>query len=311
MATTRPRTAGLGVYRRQSQRVYNEPFTPKVEERDENEAHILLLELPDFNQQHVKVKVEKEAGTVVVTGGRNVGNNRLLILNKTYPIPRNSVIDRISHTLQDGVLTITMPKQTAEPATPPAAAAPPTPTPLPKEPEQSTPEKGKEETPSAKSALPEMNGEIKEPEAAALPKDDSSSSNDKGKSAELQKQASAKANEETPTPTPAAAAAERGQVQGDSGKAETTLDRKISSPYQKKPTEKKEIENQNLEKGRESKTEEADKNVGTAKIDAVTPSPRTTRVGKLAGGSTVRRMQLLTTVSLWAAVVIAVAAYFA
>ena len=237
-----------------------------------------------------------------------MGNNRLLILNKTYPISRNSVIDRISHTLQDGVLTITMPKQTAEPATPPAAAAPPTPTPLPKEPEQSTPEKGKEETPSEKSALPEMKGEIKEPEAAALPKDDSSSSKDKGKSAELQKQASAKANEETPTPT---AAAERGPVQGDSGKAETTLDRKISSPYQKKPTEKKEIENQNLEKGRESKTEEADKNVGTAKIDAVTPSPRTTRVGKLAGGSTVRRMQLLTTVSLWAAVVIAVAAYFA
>ncbi|XP_022957158.1 uncharacterized protein LOC111458627 [Cucurbita moschata] len=193
-----------------------------------------------------------------------------------------------------------MPKQTAESATPPTT------TPLPKESEQSTPEKGREETPLEKSALPEMNGEIKEPEAAALPKDDSSSSKDKGKSAELQKQASAKANEETP-----AAAAERGQVQGDSGKAETTLDRKISSPDQKKPTEKKEIENQNPEKGRESKTEEVDKNVGTAKIDAVTPSPRTTRVGKLPGGFTVQRMQLLTTVSLSAAVVIAVLAYFA
>lgn len=46
MATGRPRTVGLGALRRQSLRAYNEPFTPNVVEKDENEAHILRLELP-------------------------------------------------------------------------------------------------------------------------------------------------------------------------------------------------------------------------------------------------------------------------
>lgn len=45
MATPRPRIGNLGI-RRQSMRAYNEPFTPDVEEIDENEAHILRLQLP-------------------------------------------------------------------------------------------------------------------------------------------------------------------------------------------------------------------------------------------------------------------------
>lgn len=42
----RPRITGLGAVRRQSVRAYNDTFTPNVEEIDENEAHILRLQLP-------------------------------------------------------------------------------------------------------------------------------------------------------------------------------------------------------------------------------------------------------------------------
>ncbi|XP_038891748.1 protein RESTRICTED TEV MOVEMENT 2-like [Benincasa hispida] len=369
MATARPRIGGLGALRRQSMRVYNEPFTPNVEESDEKEAHILRLQLPEFNEHHVKVKVEKEAGTVVVTGDRNMGNNRLLILDKTYSIPQNSQIDKIEHKLQDGILTITIPKQITEPVTAPplqaaeSMAAPENAAPpetmaeinepdaaaLPKA--DSTPEKGREENSPENVALPEKKAEIKEPDAAALPKDDSSPEKGKeeispeiaappetmaeskepkaaalpkddsysvkpteknnGKSAELQKQDSVKAaKEEAPTPAPLVApqpaAAEKDPVQGDSGKAETTSDQKISSPDQNR-----EIENQDPKKGKDSKSEEVDKNEETAKIGTGTPSPRATKVGKLAGGFTVRRLPLRATVSLSATVAIAVAAYFA
>lgn len=338
-------------------------FNPLVEERDENQTYILRLQLPDFDEQRVKVKGERETGTVVVTGDRIVGNNRRLILNKTYPIPQNSQIDKIGHKLQDGVLTITIPKQITEPVTAPplqaakSAAAPeteaspetkaeinePDAATLPKD--DSTPEKGRGKfSPEMKAeikeadaaALPkddatlekergkfspenvaqsEKNAEINEPEAATLPKDDSNSAKpteeDKGKSAELQKQASTKAaKEKAPTPAPLVApqpaAAEKDPIEGDSGKGKTTLDQKISSQDQKKETE-----NKNPEKEKESKTEEVGKNEETAKIGTGTPAPKATRVGKLAGRFTIRKMPVGATVSLSATVVIAVVAYFA
>lgn len=278
---------------------------------------------------------------MVVTGDRNVGNNRLLILDKTFPIPQNCVIENIDHKLQDGLLTITMPKQTTAAAA--ATVAPPF-----KEPEQTAPEKGREEispentTPPPKEpeqTTPQKGGEEISPENAAPPPkepeqttpqkggQETSSENaappeakeeimqtveeNKGKSAELQKQASAKAEEEAPTPAPAVVPPPvKSPAEGGSGEAKTTSDEKISSPDQKL-TEKKEIENQNGEKGKESKTEEVGKNREEPKIGTGSRSPGATGVGKLAGGYTVRRMPLLVTASLAAAVVTSVAAYFA
>ncbi|KAL4015599.1 hypothetical protein IC575_023188 [Cucumis melo] len=376
MATPRPRIGNLGI-RRQSMRAYNEPFTPDVEEIDENEAHILRLQLPDF--EHVNVNVEREARTVVVTGDRHVSNTRLLILNKTFPIPQNCKSDGVEHKLQDGVLTITILKQITEPVTaPPLQAAESTAPPetkaenkepdtaaltksesVPdkakeeissanvsppetkakiKEPEaaltksESTPDKAKEEISSANVSPPETKAEIKEP-AAALPKDDSTPEKgkedispgnvappeskaeikepeaaalpkDEGKSAALQKQGSAKATKEE-APTPAPLVASQPPADRNYRKEETTLDQNISSQEKSK-----EIENQNPEKGKESKTEEVRKNEETAEIGTGTPSPRATKVGKPAGGFTIRRLPLRVTVSLSATVVIAVAAYF-
>ena len=76
----------------------------------------------------------------------------------------------------------------------------------------------------------------------------------------------------------------------------SALDQKISSP-------EKEIENKKVEKMKDSKTEDVGKikNEETAKIGTGTPYPRTTSVG---------RMSVPAMVSLAAAVVIAVAAYF-
>ncbi|XP_022945514.1 proteoglycan 4 isoform X2 [Cucurbita moschata] len=343
MATGRPRTAGLGALRRQSLRAYNEPFTPNVVEKDENEAHILRLELPDFNEQHVKVKVEEGARTVVVTGDRLLATNRLLILNKTYPIPQDCSIDKVHHKLEAGFLIITMPKQTAPPAapkdpeqkTPEKGSEETTPenaTPPQKEPEQKTPEKGSEETSPGNASPPpkgpkqtslEKGGEEtspgnatpppKEPEQTTRKKESEeiSPEEDKGKSAELQKKGSVKAGEEAPTPAPTEvpppAAAKNGPVRGESGKEKTTPDEKIKNPNQK-PTEK---ENQNPEKGKESKTEKVGKNEKTGKIGTGTPSQKATTGKKYAAGFTNTRRVLPVTASVAAAVVTVAAAYLA
>lgn len=245
---------------------------------------------------------------MAVTGTRNAGNNKWLKLDKTYPIPENCLIDKIDDKFEGGILTITMPKQitgaetAAAAAAETAVAAPP-----PKEPEQPTPEISPET-----AATPETKTETKAPEEA-LPKDDSNSvkpaDDGKGKSAELQKQASAGAKEEAPPQ--GAAAAEKGPAQGDSGEPKTTSqDEKIGSPDEK-PTEKREIENQNPEQGKESKTEEVVKNQEERKVGTGAPSPTGTTAAKFARGVTVGRMPSPAMASLAAATVIAVAAYFA
>ncbi|KGN52154.1 inactive protein RESTRICTED TEV MOVEMENT 2 [Cucumis sativus] len=338
----RPRITGLGAVRRQSVRAYNDTFTPNVEEIDENEAHILRLQLPGFS--HVNVNVEKEARTVVVTGDRNVSTTRLQILDKTFPVPQNSKIDEIKHELQDGVLTITIPKQTTEPVTAPPlqaaeSTAPPDTKAETKEPDvaaltksDSTSDKAKEEISSANVSPPETKAETKEPEEGP-PEGDSTPEKGlidlslgnvappktkaeveepevaalpkEGISEELQKQGSAKATKEE-APTPAPLVAPQPPVATDYVKEETTMDQNISSQEQKK-----EIGNENPENGKESKTEEVRKNEETTENGTGTPSPRATKVGKLVGCFKIRRLPLRTTVSLSATVAVAVAAYFA
>ncbi|XP_008447015.2 inactive protein RESTRICTED TEV MOVEMENT 2 [Cucumis melo] len=223
MATARPGTSRLRL-----------PFTPNVDERDENEAYILRLQLPEFKRQQVTVRVEEGKRVVKVTGERQAGDNQWFRFDETFPIPEICLIDKISVQLKNGVLSIRMIKQTTGPVPAP---------PRPKHNEQLTLQKGREEI----SAV--------------------------------------------------AAVAVNDSVKGDSGKAKTTLDQKISS------AEKKEIENKKVEKRKDLKTKDVGKikNEETTMISTGTPFPGVTSVGRLS---------LPAMVSLAAAIVIAVVANF-
>ncbi|KAG6573906.1 Inactive protein RESTRICTED TEV MOVEMENT 2, partial [Cucurbita argyrosperma subsp. sororia] len=276
MATGRPRTAGLGALRRQSLRAYNEPFTPNVVEKDENEAHILRLELPDFNEQHVKVKVEEGARTVVVTGDRLLATNRLLILNKTYPIPQDCSIDKVHHKLEAGFLTITMPKQTA----PPAAVA----TAAPKDPEQTTPEKGSGETTPGNASPPQKEPEQKTPEKGS---EETSPGNASPPQKEPEQKTPEKGSEETspgnaspPPKGPKQTSLEKGNEETSPGNA---------TPPPKEPeqtTPKKESEEISPEmKAKIKRPEEEDKGKsaelqkkGSVKAEEEAPTPAPTEV---------------------------------
>ncbi|XP_022968176.1 proteoglycan 4 [Cucurbita maxima] len=267
MATGRPRSAGLGALRRQSLRAYNEPFTPNVVERDENEAHILQLQLPDFNEQHVKVKVEEGARTVVVTGDRLLANNRLLILDKTYPIPQDCPIDKVHHKLEAGYLTITMPKQTA----PPEAVA----TAAPKDPEQTTPEKGSEETTPENATPPQKEPEQNTPEKGS---EETSPENASPSQKEPEQTSLEKGSEETspgnatpPPKGPKQTSVEKGSEETSPGNA---------TPLPKEPeqtTPKKESEEISPEEEDKGKSAELQKK-GSVKAEEEAPTQAPTEV---------------------------------
>ncbi|KAL8134953.1 uncharacterized protein LOC141713142 [Apium graveolens] len=105
MATPRgPR--GFG-YNRNPAAVY-EKFTPSSEWKQEIECDILLIFLPDFVKQNLRVTTEP--GNIVrVTGERQVGE-KVSRFQEDFEIPRNCIIKSIRAKFEGGILTITFPR---------------------------------------------------------------------------------------------------------------------------------------------------------------------------------------------------------
>lgn len=117
-----------------SSRVQYEEFQPKFEWKEEEDANLLLVHLPGFSREQISTSYLYSNGTIRVIGQRPVGNNKWSRFSQDFPVPKNCIIQKIQGKLKNGVLTLTLPKQTItklipQPKTPPPPPAITTPEP--------------------------------------------------------------------------------------------------------------------------------------------------------------------------------------
>ncbi|OAY45688.1 inactive protein RESTRICTED TEV MOVEMENT 2 [Manihot esculenta] len=92
-------------------------YKPVSELMEEEGANILLVHLPDFQKEHMKITYVHSTRLIRVAGERLITGNKWSMFNQTFPVPQNCDVQKIQAKIQNGVLTITMPKLT--PSIPP------------------------------------------------------------------------------------------------------------------------------------------------------------------------------------------------
>ncbi|KAL5747393.1 hypothetical protein ACOSP7_024392 [Xanthoceras sorbifolium] len=84
---------------------------------EDSNAHYLLLRLPDFKTEEVKLDVDK-SGHLTVSGERvqTVSGDKfkIFMFEQTFNLPQNSDIDQILGKVEDDILIITVPKRLLE-----------------------------------------------------------------------------------------------------------------------------------------------------------------------------------------------------
>ncbi|KAB2614347.1 inactive protein RESTRICTED TEV MOVEMENT 2 [Pyrus ussuriensis x Pyrus communis] len=120
-------SSGTNTRPRQTNRPTYEDFQPRFELKEEQEAYIVLVHLPGFVKEQVRITIEHNPNVIRVHGQRPLGNNKSSRFNQTFPIQENCDVSKIDAKFNDGILTITIPKpvitQTA--ATKPVQEPPP------------------------------------------------------------------------------------------------------------------------------------------------------------------------------------------
>ncbi|KAA8537059.1 hypothetical protein F0562_029537 [Nyssa sinensis] len=111
---SRPRAAVNPVY---------ENFKPISEWKEGESSHILLVYLPGFTKDNIRVQTQN-ANTIRVEGERQAPGNRRHRLLEDFPIPQNCNILATRAKFEAGTLTITIPKTSIAPPPPPPPPRP-------------------------------------------------------------------------------------------------------------------------------------------------------------------------------------------
>ncbi|XP_062091654.1 inactive protein RESTRICTED TEV MOVEMENT 2 [Humulus lupulus] len=95
-----PRTTNRPIY---------EDFQPRIENSEQEAAHIAIFHVPGFVKEQLKITYED--GKIRVQGQRPLSNNKRSRFNQLLPLPENCKESKIHAKFHNGVLTITMPKE--------------------------------------------------------------------------------------------------------------------------------------------------------------------------------------------------------
>ncbi|KAI4332823.1 hypothetical protein L6164_017700 [Bauhinia variegata] len=75
------------------------------------EAHVLLVYLPGFTKERVRITYVNSSKTLRVTGERPIGGNKWSRFNKEFHVLEDSKVEKLQGKFDKGILTITMPKK--------------------------------------------------------------------------------------------------------------------------------------------------------------------------------------------------------
>ncbi|XP_027356806.1 triadin-like [Abrus precatorius] len=108
----RPRTP---TFRSQpSSRSVYEVMQPRSETKETPEAYLLHVYIPGFSRDSVKITYVESSRMVRITGERRIHGNRWSKFDQSYPIPVDSVAEKLQGKFEIGTLIITMPKVTPQ-----------------------------------------------------------------------------------------------------------------------------------------------------------------------------------------------------
>ncbi|KAL3570989.1 hypothetical protein D5086_028238 [Populus alba] len=97
--------------RTQSRSHVVEECVPSSAWTEDSNGHYLLVDLPDFKKDEVKLQVDN-SGQIVVSGERLVNNNsKVIYFEQKFKLPENSDTDKITGKFDGEILYVTVPKQ--------------------------------------------------------------------------------------------------------------------------------------------------------------------------------------------------------
>ncbi|KAJ7956348.1 inactive protein RESTRICTED TEV MOVEMENT 2-like [Quillaja saponaria] len=90
-----------------------EEFIPDSGWTEDTNGHYLLVDLPGFTKDDVKLRVDN-TGHVIISGERKVNEDKSIHFEQTFEVPSNSDIDKITGKIDSEILYVTFPKQAEE-----------------------------------------------------------------------------------------------------------------------------------------------------------------------------------------------------
>ncbi|GFZ07760.1 hypothetical protein Acr_19g0006970 [Actinidia rufa] len=90
-----------------------EEIVPSSDWTEDSSCHILLVDLPGFKKEWLKLQVDAQ-GYLLVSGQRQASENKIVHFEQTYKVPENSETEKISGKFESEVLYVIVPKQVKE-----------------------------------------------------------------------------------------------------------------------------------------------------------------------------------------------------
>lgn len=112
MASVRS-TPRVGVITPRARTPVVEEIVPNSDWTEDSLGHYLLVDLPEFRKEEVKLQVDS-SGRIVVKGERQASEQKHVRFHLSFPAPVDSEIDKIAGKFDGGILYVTLPKQIAQ-----------------------------------------------------------------------------------------------------------------------------------------------------------------------------------------------------
>nr|XP_043614324.1 histone chaperone RTT106-like [Erigeron canadensis] len=96
--------------RKSSSSLVFEEFVPPSAWTEDQTCHCLLVDLPGFKRQELKLQVDNH-NRIVVSGERQVSENKYKRFDQNFELPNNADIEKITGKLESEILYITVPKR--------------------------------------------------------------------------------------------------------------------------------------------------------------------------------------------------------
>ncbi|KAL2936058.1 17.6 kDa class II heat shock protein [Bienertia sinuspersici] len=90
-------------------RLIDEEITPSSGWTQSPDIHCLLVDLPGFEKDEIKLNVD-ESGSIVVSGRRRIGAEKQVHFEKSFSVPEDGDIKRMSTIFQGDTLKVSVPK---------------------------------------------------------------------------------------------------------------------------------------------------------------------------------------------------------
>ncbi|KAK4437097.1 class I heat shock protein 1 [Sesamum alatum] len=96
--------------RRSSRNMVLEHLVPSSCWTEDADCHCLLIDLPGFKKEEVRVRAVGD-GYVVVSGEREMNDNKVIRFEQSFKVPADSNIEETDASFEDGIFYLTVPKK--------------------------------------------------------------------------------------------------------------------------------------------------------------------------------------------------------